>query len=368
MLRHSAIVVTTLLCLAAQNAPAADVDFAKQIQPIFMKHCAGCHGEKKKLGKLRLHTVAAIQEKAAADDHFLLAGKPLESELYERLVLPADHKKRMPKKADPLPKEKTELIRLWIEQGATFAAATGTSQPAPEEQPQTKPQAELPLPEVKPADATAIQGVTAAGAQVNVLYADSPLLSINYALNSEPANDAQAAPLTNMAEQVYSLNLAGSKVTDAGMGVLSQLKNLSTLHLENSAATDAGLAHIASLERLQYINVYGTAITDAGLVHLEGMKHLRKLYVWKTKVSYDAAMALQKKIPGLQVVLGFDHPVVKRIRLTKELKRAEEQAKLTTEEEKKLKVEFDKATKAKQTAAERVQQIQKDLKALEGGT
>ena len=364
MIRHPAFVVAILTLLAGNGAFAAAVDFTKQIQPIFTEHCVGCHGEKKRLGKLRLHNVEAIQEKVAVDDHLLVAGNPDESELYERISLPADHKKRMPKKADPLPKEKIELIRLWIEQGAVLAAV---GKLVPGKNARSELPAELPLPEVAPADPAAIDRVVKAGSQITNLYADCPLLQISYALRSEPAGDADVAPLADVAEQVFSLNLAGSNVSDGGMAVLGQLKNLSRLHLENSAVTDAGLAHVASLERLQYLNVYDTAVTDAGMAHLEGLKHLHKIYLWKTKVSYDAAMALEKQIPGLEVNLGFDHPVIARKRLTKELEKVKKYSEETTVDEEKLKLELDAATKAKQAAAKRLEELQKELDALEGG-
>jgi hypothetical protein len=118
---------------------------------------------------------------------------------------------------------------------------------------------------------------------------------------------------------VYALNLAESKSTDGGLAPLAALKNLSALHLERSAVTDAGLAHVSGLANLQYLNLYGTAITDEGLKHLAGLKHLQRLYLWQTKASYDAAMAMEKEIPGLMVNLGYDHPVVMKMRLTKDL-------------------------------------------------
>ncbi len=188
MFRHTTLLTAYWTLVAFNGAFAANVDFEKQIQPIFLEHCAGCHGEKKRLGKMRLHTPAEIQKKAAADEHLLVAGKPEESELYQRLVLPADHKKRMPKKADPLVKDKIELIRLWIEQGvlftASFTAATLPEKPAREK---------LPLPEVQPADDGAIEQLRATGSQVIHLFAKSPLLQVSFALRSSPTGDAEVA-------------------------------------------------------------------------------------------------------------------------------------------------------------------------------
>jgi len=267
----------------------------------------------------------------------------------------------MPKKADPLAKDKIELIRLWIEQGvlftASFTAATLPEKPAREK---------LPLPEVQPAADAAIEQLQATGCQVIHLFAKSPLLQVSFALRSSPTGDAEVAHLSAVAEQVYALNLAGSQVSNEGLAVLTNLKNLGRLHLENSTVTDAGLTHIAKLERLEYLNLYGTGITDAGIAQLKGLKHLEKLYLWKTNVSYDAAMELEKQIPGLKVDLGYDHPVIARKRLTKQMEQAQAQAKDAAASAEQSKHELERATKNDEAAQKRLAEIQEELKALDG--
>jgi len=371
MLRTTFLITTAtaLLCtpkLLAADSTASEVHFAKQIQPLFMEHCASCHGEKKGLGKLRLHTSAAVQEKREKDEHFIVQGKPDESELYQRLVLPADHKKLMPKKADPLAKEKISLIRLWIEQGALLEVVSNPQAATDTPSAQEIPLAKLPLPEVGAADPAALEKLVAAGAQVNSLYAGSRLLQVSYALRSEPATDADVGLLADVAEQVYSLNLAKSQISDQGLAVLSQLKNLSQLHLENTPVTDSGLEHLSGLTRLQYLNLYGTEITDAGLEALQGLKHLKNLYLWQTKVSYDAAQAIEKATAGLQVHLGFDHPVIARMRVTKQLKQAKQQVTESDAEIKKSQAALEKAQKDLESFQKRLDELQKKMGALDG--
>ena len=55
----------------------------------------------------------------------ITAGKPEESELYKRLTLPADDKKRMPKGGEPLAKDKIDLIGRWIKEGAVLPRRRG---------------------------------------------------------------------------------------------------------------------------------------------------------------------------------------------------------------------------------------------------
>jgi hypothetical protein len=349
------------------------VNFETQIQPIFLQHCAGCHGEKKASAKMRLHTVAGLKEKWKADEHLLVPGDPEKSELYQRLVLPADDKKRMPQKADPLPKEVTDLIAKWIREGAVLpeaAPAPAPEPPAPADKPaeatppEVKPD-EPPLPQVAAAPQEAIDALTAASAQVLPLFADSALLQVSFAHRSEPAGDPEIALLAGVAEQVYALNLADSKPTDAGLAPLAALKNLSVLHLERSAITDAGLAHVAGLQNLQYLNLYGTGITDEGLKHLAGLKHLRRLYLWQTKASYDVAMAMEKGTPGLMVNLGYNHPMVVRMRLTKELEVVKKQSEEAKAEEGKAQQLLEAAKKNAEAVNARLAEVEKQLKELD---
>jgi len=373
-IRNCFALLALVIGLPAVAGAEEKVNYETQIQPIFMQHCAGCHGEKSAAGKLRLNTAAGVQEKWKADAHLIVVGDPDKSELYKRLILPADDKKRMPKKADPLPKETIDLIGRWIREGATLPGEPPATPPAPAvtdkpaeaaPAPAAEKPAELPLPQVSPAPKEAIDALTGAGAQVMPLFADSPLLQVSFARRAEPAGDAEIALLAPVAEQVYALNLADSKPTDAGFATLAALKNLSVLHLERSSVTDAGLAHMAGLANLQYLNLFGTGITDEGLKHLANLKHLQRLYLWQTKASYDAAMGMEKTTPGLIVNLGYNHPMVVRVRLTKDLEVVKKQSEEAKAEEAKLQQQLDAAKKNAESVNTRLADIEKQLKELD---
>lgn len=368
------IVFVTASALHAEDK----VDFEKQILPIFMEHCASCHGAEKASGKLRLNTAASILEKWEVDENLIVVGDPEKSELYARLVLPADSKKRMPKDADPLPKEKIDLIGAWIKQGADLASVTPTAEPAPpakDEMPADEtpadeakpaPSKPLPLPEVGAAPQQAIDKIASAGATVLPLYAESNLLQVSFPGRSKPIGDAEIALLAGAAEQIHTLNLANAQVSAAGLAPLALLKNLSVLHLERSNITDEALAHLSGLDRLEYLNLYGTAITDAGLNNLSGLSHLKKLYLWQTKASYDVAMALEKDIPGLTVNLGYDHPVVAKMRLTQELDVVKKQAEEAKNAEEKARQQHEATKQQLEATNARLAELEKQLKELEG--
>jgi hypothetical protein len=97
-------------------APAAQVDFARDIQPILQATCYECHGPKKVKGTLRLDSRAGILK--GGDTGALVVPGNSDKSLIVRRLLGLDGEDRMPKDGDPLPAAQIALIRSWIDQGA----------------------------------------------------------------------------------------------------------------------------------------------------------------------------------------------------------------------------------------------------------
>lgn len=366
----SPVVLTVVLLTPAVHA---EVSFSGQVLPIFSSNCTKCHGEKKAMGKLRLHSAEAIQEKIAQDEHFIVAGDAEHSELHERITLPADNKKRMPKGGDPLDKNSIDIITKWINEGASFDDAVEKGPPAdeasdaaPAAESESSPPAPEPLPEVAPASEAAVQHLTEHGALVMPLFSGSNLLDVSFALAEHPADDAALELLRDVAPQVVSLDLKGAQASDDGWQVLSELTNLINLKVHNSTFSDAAARNLRGLNRLESLNLYGTQVTDAALPSLGGLKRLRKLYLWKTKVSYDGAVALEKEIPGLEWNLGWDHPVVARKRLEQQQKDFTDLVKHAEAETARIKQELQVAEAAEASAKERLAKVEEELKTLSG--
>ena len=72
-------------------------------------------------------------------------------------------------------------------------------------------------------------------------------------------DDAALAQLAPLAGSLADVNLARTKVTDAGLATVAQMKNLQRLRLENTAITDAGLDALKACENLEYLNLFNTA-------------------------------------------------------------------------------------------------------------
>ena len=113
---------------AAQAAPAPQtaaqpVDYVRDIQPIFEKYCADCHGRSKARAQLRLHAPEWVR-KGGQSGPILIAGNSHGSELMRRVLEESDED-RMPLDADPLPAPEIAKLRAWIEQGATIIPMVG---------------------------------------------------------------------------------------------------------------------------------------------------------------------------------------------------------------------------------------------------
>ncbi|MFN0078265.1 MAG: PSD1 and planctomycete cytochrome C domain-containing protein [Prosthecobacter sp.] len=108
------------LALASFNfATAADIDFTRDVQPLLEAKCLECHNPNKIKGKLLMDTAAALL-KGGDTGPGLVTGKPDESEIVKRVVLPKDHDDIMPPKGGPLAANEIDVLKRWIAEGAKW--------------------------------------------------------------------------------------------------------------------------------------------------------------------------------------------------------------------------------------------------------
>ena len=100
---------------AEKDAEPSSV-FTEYVLPIFASRCVECHGEESQKAGLRLDTLAHVL-KGAKGESVVVAEKPDESAIYQRITLPAGDDDIMPPKGDPLTEAQTDLIKLWILSG-----------------------------------------------------------------------------------------------------------------------------------------------------------------------------------------------------------------------------------------------------------
>jgi hypothetical protein len=285
------------------SAPAPEMDavagadfFIGTIKPLLERTCLDCHGPDDQQGRLRVDSLQALLEGGISGPS-VVPGKPEESLIYERIILPPDDFMMMPATGEPLTEEEQQQIRQWIEQGAIWPADVVVgSPPAPEMD-------DVAGVEVTEDENVAINEVAASGAIAMRLAQSTNWLRVDFSLTDTELTDEHLDLLGKMAN-LYELSLAGTAITDAGLARLSGATNLRRLYLQNTGITDAGLEHLADLHNLRYLNLYGTAVTDQGLKHLEGLSTLERLYLWQTNVTEEGAARLKEAVPGMDINLG----------------------------------------------------------------
>ena len=117
---------TVLFCsvatLPAQPA-SSKVSFDRDVRPILSNHCWKCHGPdaKERKAGLRLDQQESATKPAESGKTAVIPYKPAVSELLRRM-LSSDSNEQMPPSSEnkPLSADQKDVLKRWIEQGATF--------------------------------------------------------------------------------------------------------------------------------------------------------------------------------------------------------------------------------------------------------
>jgi len=101
----------------ASSVAQRQLDFDRDIRPIFQSRCYECHGEKKQKSGLRLDRKNSVLTGGDSGKPSVIAGKSAESPLFQR-VTTEDTEEVMPPKGERLSPEQLNLLKAWIDQGA----------------------------------------------------------------------------------------------------------------------------------------------------------------------------------------------------------------------------------------------------------
>jgi cytochrome c553 len=114
------LVIGTFVCAAPSQ-----VDFTRDIQPVFAKRCAACHGPQQQMNGLRLDDREAAL-KGGTSGAVIAPGNSAASKLIERV---SSTKKGflMPPVGPRLTETEIANLRAWIDQGAKWPTAAGST-------------------------------------------------------------------------------------------------------------------------------------------------------------------------------------------------------------------------------------------------
>ncbi|MCB1228668.1 MAG: hypothetical protein KDN19_00280 [Verrucomicrobiae bacterium] len=97
----------------------ASVDFVNDVKPILQTQCVRCHHDGAIMGGLNLTTHKAAM-KGSSRGPVIVPGEPDKSPLYRVTLLPEEENHAMPATGPKLTEPQKDILRRWIEQGASW--------------------------------------------------------------------------------------------------------------------------------------------------------------------------------------------------------------------------------------------------------
>jgi ankyrin repeat protein len=188
--------LSTVLCatLLMTRPAVAAVDFARDIQPLFEKHCYECHGPKKQRNGFRLDRRSRAMAGVLRPN--IIPHSSISSRVYRR-VLDAQFGPQMPPE-EALSDQQIETVRQWIDEGARWPDELAN---------------EVDAPPPDPGALALITGIRAArtdaGARQRVLDAISRNSSVINARGTDGATPLMYAALYGDAEMLRMMLAAG---------------------------------------------------------------------------------------------------------------------------------------------------------------
>ncbi|MCE7041512.1 c-type cytochrome domain-containing protein [Dyadobacter sp. CY312] len=279
------------------------------IRPIFEQKCVSCHNPDKLKGELILSDPTSIK-KGGKSGKLYVPGNPAMSLLLQRVHLPVEDKKHMPPsgKAQLTPEE-VILLSLWVKQNSDFNKRVV-------DLPEKDSLRMIASSRLKPAEVTESYDFSAADDKtitklnndyrtVAPLAKESPALSVNI-YNQNAFSSKQLEELSEVSEQIVSLNLTKMPVKDEHLKLIAKFVNLRRLDLNFTGVTGKGLNELSGLKHLKYLTLSGTLVNYADLEKvISTFKGLRSVTLWNTPLTADQLAKLQNSNRDIRFVGGF---------------------------------------------------------------
>ena len=310
------------------EAPA--VDFRAEVLPIIKGRCVECHQDpatnagKRPKGGLRLDGKHWIT-KGTRSGPVIVPGDPDLSTFYELVALDKDDPDLMPPKSDGLTAAEVKTIRTWIAEGASFGDWVGAPGPGAETEsapkPTPKPSGKLPrivllyleLGEgLSPHTEEQVKLAEGERGTIEPVFPGSPLLTVGFPSHQGHTGTEDVRGLLCCAENVVTLDLGRTRITDEALETVANMPRLVKLDLRQTNITDAAVSQLANLEQLRSLNLFSTGATDAIVETVAGLKKLETVYLWQTKLTAAGVRRLRDLRPDLRVVHQADLPAPER--------------------------------------------------------
>jgi uncharacterized membrane protein len=284
--------------------PDSAIVFRDVIQPILNEKCVNCHNSNKAKNDLIL-TDYEHMVKGGKNEQAIVPGKAEESLIYKYALLPMQDSLHMPPSGKlQLDAEEIELIGWWINTGAhaseKYANMTKPDSIHPVMLSKFQPRSGLDLLDIPFADQEEIKRLNNPYRTVQQISATKPYIAV-FLGSKKDFSDKDLADLKGIRDNVVSIDLGNSLVTDKDIKHLTDFPHLQKLHLQNVEIGDEGVQQLRSLRYLNILNISGTKVSTKTLEEVTDWKNLKKLYLYNTQVPAELVRTFKKNHPGLEV-------------------------------------------------------------------
>ncbi len=119
-------------------------------------------------------------------------------------------------------------------------------------------------------------------------------------LGATDVNDSEALDL-GLLVQITVLELGDTTITDSGLRLLLNNKNLKKLRLFRDHITSSGFASLTNRSELEDIDLSCTEVDDTVVEYLSRLKHLRRLNVEGSRVSAAVMQSFKSRFPRCEI-------------------------------------------------------------------
>lgn len=161
------------------------------------------------------------------------------------------------------------------------------------------------LPQLPAPDSTVVNNLKKMGLVAKPLAAGVNALEIN-SVNYPLFSDKDIHQLAGIAENIFWLHLADTKITDESAKQILACKNISRLDLRGTSLGKAALLELKELKQLKYLNMVGTGLDDEALVQFLPPASLTNFYCWNTKVTKVGLEKFREKYPHVIINEGAE--------------------------------------------------------------
>ncbi|HMR92647.1 MAG TPA: FN3 associated domain-containing protein [Chitinophagaceae bacterium] len=294
-----------------KKVPAVSLEeanvYTHLVKPILEGKCMSCHNEKKAKGELIMETEALLLkggkngplwDTAAADLGLML----------RRIHLPEEDEDHMPPAGKiQLTDSEISVLTAWIKKGSDFRLQVSSLPPG--DTLRILAAAVLGNDDTEKydfaaADAATVQRLNTENRVVTEDALQSPTLHVQF-FNSQLFKPEQLKELSDIKNQIISLDLSRMPVEDKDLALISGMENLRKLYLNFTKVTGTGFQHLQKLKHLHTLSLSGAPLSAGDLPSLTIIPGLKKIYLWNIPSAANAIADLQKKKSGLIIETGY---------------------------------------------------------------